>query len=72
MLRRKCERRLCSENLDRYRRLRNLVVKLRKKTKQDYLKYKCVSSGNNMEFWFAVKPLLSQIAEVDRGIIKLV
>ncbi len=59
MLRRKFERQRCNENWDRYRRQRNLVVKLRKKSKQEYLKRKCVSSGNSKEFWSAVKPLLS-------------
>ncbi len=60
MLWRKFDRQRCSQNWERYRTHRNLVVKLRKRNKSEYLRKKCAVSGNSKEFWSATKPLFSQ------------
>ena len=57
MLRRKYESFKCIINWERYRRQRNLVVKLRKKVQ--YTKDKCFNQAGTREFWKNVKPLLS-------------
>ncbi len=60
MLWRKFEPQRFSMNWERYRTHRNLVVTLRKISICEYLRKKCTGSGNNKEFWSAMKPLFSQ------------
>ncbi len=43
----------------KYRRERNLVVRLRKSSRANYLKSVGKGSSNPKEFWSSVKPLMS-------------
>ena len=52
-------------NWDKYRKQRNIVTKLLKKSLQQYMHTKCNEAVNGGDFWKTVKPLIS-----NRGINK--
>ena len=54
-----------SQNWENYRKYRNLVVKLRKKSiKNYYMQTRCSISRDSKEFWRNIKPLISDKAQV--------
>ena len=59
MLKRKFDKCKDYENWERYRRQRNIVIKLRKKSLSLYLKKKCNLTHDGKDFWKTVKPLIS-------------
>jgi hypothetical protein len=59
MLRRKYERNNNKVYWERYRKFRNHVTCLRKKSKSQYLKQKCNDAKASKTFWSVVKPLIS-------------
>ncbi len=59
MLHRKYTRVPSATNWENYRRQRNLVVRLRKSSRTNYLKSMGKGSSNAQEFWSSVKPLMS-------------
>lgn len=59
MLKRKYYKQRNNVNWDRYRKYRNLVVKLRKKSLNQYTKEKCMGQAGSKDFWKTVKPLIS-------------
>ena len=59
MLRRKFEKSKSKAKWEEYRKQRNVVVSLRKKSMSFYLKNKCTVTKDNKKFWSAVKPLIS-------------
>ncbi len=59
MLKRRFERNKNSISWDLYRKHRNYVLKLRRKSLSSYLNSKCIGPKNPSAFWDAVKPLVS-------------
>ena len=59
-------------NWERYRKQRNKVVSLRKKSKNTFMRDKCASVKNGKEFWQNMKPLISNnIREENNDIVLL-
>ena len=65
MLKRKFTKCNSNMNWDKYRKQRNIVTKLLKKSLQQYMQKKCNEAVNGGDFWKTVKPLIS-----NRGINK--
>ena len=65
MLKRKFTKCNSNMNWDKYRKQRNIVTKLLKKSLQQYMHKKCNEAVNGGDFWKTVKPLIS-----NRGINK--
>ena len=65
MLKRKFTKCNSNMNWDKYRKQRNIVTKLLKKSLQQYMHTKCNEAVNGGDFWKTVKPLIS-----NRGINK--
>ena len=65
MLRRKYYKLKSLANWERYRKQRNLVVKLRKKSLNQYTKDKCIGQAGTQQFWKTVKPLISDKCKND-------
>ena len=65
MLKRKFTKCNSNMNWDKYRKHRNIVTKLLKKSLQQYMHKKCNEAVNGGDFWKTVKPLIS-----NRGINK--
>ena len=59
MLRRKYFNHKSNVNWEGYRKQCNLVVKLRKKSLNQYTKDKCTGQAGSKEFWKTIKPLMS-------------
>ena len=65
MLKRKFTKCNSNMNWDKYRKQRNIVTKLLKKSLQQYMQKKCNEAVNGGDFWKTFKPLIS-----NRGINK--
>ena len=59
MLKRKYDKCNSTENWQKYRKQRNIVTKLRKKSMKTYMQNKCNEATTSGGFWEAVKPLIS-------------
>ena len=59
MLKRKFAKCNSNMNWDKYRKQRNIVTKLLKKSLQQYMHKKCDEAVNGGDFWKTVKPLIS-------------
>ena len=72
-LKRKYDRVKTSNNWIKYKKQRNLLTKLRKKSINNYIQGKCNTSNsrNNKEFWDILKPLISQKNKNNSGDIIL-
>ena len=73
MLRRKYDNNKSKENWQKYIKHRNLVTKIRKKSKNQYIKEKCNASKTGRDFWNTVKPMMSNKtsgSDVDIAIIE--
>ena len=60
MLRNKFEKCKSDKNWERYRKQRNLVTKLKKKSVKSYFLERCVGGQKSTDFWPTIKPFLSK------------
>ncbi len=60
MLKRKFTKCNSNMNCDKYRKQRNIVTKLLKKSLQQYMHKTCNEAVNGRDFWKTVKPLISK------------
>ena len=51
---------------DKYRRQRNLVTKLKKKSMNNYFLERCTSGCKNSNFWSTMKPFFSKKKKKDK------
>lgn len=59
MLRNRYYKHRSGENWNRYRKQRNLVTKLRRKSIRTYFQLKCEGTNNKNTFWQTIKPFIS-------------